>query len=134
LGISKGKAEGFRKIRRITILTNTQNRAIMLCECLKNNHTGRENAASSKILEAAFDMDGRTIRRCINMLRQEGVPICSDTSGYYYAASQQEINETISRLNSLITKVSNAKNGLLTAHCSSKSHIPISIEIKISVG
>jgi hypothetical protein len=115
-------------------LTNTQNKAIELYEYLKKNHSGRENAASSKTLEAAFDMDGRTVRRCVNLLRQEWFPICSDTTGYYYAASQQEINETISRLNSLITKISNAKTGLLTAHYKTPSQIPISIEIKLTVG
>ena len=115
-------------------MTNTQNKATELCEYLKKNHAGRENAASSKTLEAAFDMDGRAVRRCINALRQKWFPICSDTVGYYYASSQQEINETISRLNSLITKISNAKNGLLTAQCYNPSHIPISIEIKLSIG
>ena len=54
-----------------TTVTNAQDKAIALCEYLKNNHSGRENAVSSKTLEAAFDMEGRTIRRCIDSLRHE---------------------------------------------------------------
>ena len=103
----------------------------VLLEHLKEYHAGQEKAVSSKTLEAAFSIDGRIIRRCISSLRKEGVPICSGSTGYYYAKTQEEINETIEWLNRLITKVSNSKNGLLSANVQNNPHI--SIEIILSI-
>ena len=60
-------------------------------------------------------MTGRTLRRKISRLRQDGYPICSDENGYYYAESQSEINATVCRLNMLVTKISNARTGMLHA-------------------
>lgn len=115
-------------------MTNVPNKAKVLCEYLKNNHAGRENVVSSKTLEAVLYIKNREIRRCVNILRCNGFPICSDENGYYYASMQQEIDDSIALLNNLITKISSAKNGLLTAHCNTKTHYPISIEIKLSIG
>ncbi len=86
-----------------------------ICEYLKQYHTGGKHAVPSKELEQRFSLDGRSIRRKINQLRQEGHPICSDQNGYYYAGNQHEINKTINRLNGLVTGVSNARTGLLYA-------------------
>ena len=111
-------------------MINILNTKEVLCEHLKKYHTGQEKAVSSKALEAAFQLNGREIRKCVNTLRQDGLPICSDGAGYYYAATQQEINNTIARLNSHITKVSNAKNGLLNSLLDGK---PASVEIIIKI-
>ena len=86
-----------------------------ICDYLREYHTGRQNAVYSRELERRFNLDGRNVRRKISKLRQEGVPICSGDTGYYYAASQDEVNETVKRLNQLVTKVSNARTGLLYA-------------------
>lgn len=86
-----------------------------ICEYLRKNHIGKENAIHSKELEKLFLLDGRNIRRKISALRQDGFPICSDETGYYYADNQKEINTTVYRLNELVTKVSNARTGLLFA-------------------
>ena len=86
-----------------------------ICEYLRKNHIGKENAIHSKELEKLFLLDGRNIRRKISALRQDGFPICSDETGYYYADNQKEINTTVCRLNELVTKVSNARTGLLFA-------------------
>ena len=88
---------------------------IRICKYLKKHHTGKENAVFSKELEDIFHINGRNIRRKISSLRQDGYPICSDETGYYYADNQQEINDTVSRLNELVTKISNSRNGLLHA-------------------
>ena len=82
---------------------------------LKNNHTGEDKAVFSSELEQLFSLDGRSIRRIISELRKEGCPICSDQKGYYFAQTQQDINRTISRLNELVTGVSNSRTGLLFA-------------------
>ena len=86
-----------------------------LCRYLRTHHTGRKNAASSKTLEAVFDVTGAEIRKTVNALRCGGFPVCSDTAGYYYAQTQDEVNATIAQLNGRITKISNAKNGLLAS-------------------
>lgn len=86
-----------------------------LCRYLRTHHTGRQNAASSKTLEAVFHVKGAEIRKTVNALRCGGFPVCSDTAGYYYAATQAEVNTTVAQLNSRITKISNAKNGLLAS-------------------
>lgn len=82
---------------------------------LKEYHKGKENAIHSKELQRIFATDGRDIRRKVSSLRQDGVPICSDEDGYYYADNQQEINKTVCRLNGMVTGVSNARTGLLFA-------------------
>ena len=84
-----------------------------LCEHLKKNHQGQESAASSKELEAAFHIKGTELRRTVNRLRCDGHPICSDATGYFYAARQSEIRATVAQLTGRISKIAAAKNGLL---------------------
>lgn len=49
---------------------------------LKTYHKGAERVVSSRELEAAFQIRGPDLRRLINSLRGDGVPICSSASGY----------------------------------------------------
>ena len=91
-----------------------------ILDCLKNAHVGSENAVSSRELEQRFSMNGRSIRRIIHGLRQKGCPICSEKKGYYYAATQSEVNGTVSRLNEFVNGVSNASTGLLSARVEPK--------------
>ncbi len=87
-----------------------------LCEHLKKYHRGQENAASSRELEAAFHIKGTELRRAVNRLRCGGCPICSDETGYFYAARQSEVRATIAQLTGRISKIAAAKNGLLQAY------------------
>lgn len=100
-----------------------------ILDYLKDHHRGTENAVFSKELEQHFSLEGRSVRRIISKLRQEGNPICSGPNGYYYAVSQREINETIARLNELVTGVSNARTGLLYSR-SLQNHPVIEITIR----
>jgi hypothetical protein len=102
-----------------------------ICEYLRENHVGKDNAIHSKELEALFVLNGRNIRRKVSSLRQDGFPICSDESGYYYADSQKEINNTVSRLNELVTKVSNARTGLLFASVLENAEQTIEVTIRL---
>lgn len=86
-----------------------------LCSYLKKYHTGKDNAVYSRELERLFSWGGRTLRRKVNRLRQDGHPICSGENGYYYAADQQEIDATVCRLNQMIAKIAHARNGMLYA-------------------
>ena len=97
-----------------------------ICEYLRQNHIGKENA-----IQKLFMLDGRNIRRKISALRQDGFPICSDETGYYYADNQKEINHTVCRLNELVTKVSNARTGLLFASVLSEKEQTIEVTIKV---
>ena len=99
-----------------------------ICEYLRQNHIGKEKAIHSKKL---FMLDGRNIRRKISSLRQDGFPICSDETGYYYADNQKEINQTVCRLNELVTKVSNARTGLLFASVLGENNRTIEVTIKM---
>lgn len=99
-----------------------------ICAYLKEHHTGKGRAIHSQDLQRLFVIDGRNLRRKISALRQDGYPICSDESGYYYADNQKEINDTVYRLNGLVTKVSNARTGLLFS-----SIFPTSLNVEITV-
>ena len=98
---------------------------------LKNNHTGEDKAVFSSELEQLFSLDGRTLRRKISALRQDGHPICSDETGYYYAENQKEINATICRLNTLVTRISNARTGMLYASVMTDEPVSVSININL---
>lgn len=80
---------------------------------LMTNCRGKENAVTSPDLEAMFGMKGSEIRKTINRLRSDGKPICSGQTGYYYAASTEEIQKTIRNLDGRIAKINRAKIGLL---------------------
>ena len=86
-----------------------------IAQYLKDNHTGIKNAVPSKDVERHFSISGRTLRKHIHSLRQNGIPICSGTEGYYYAGSQYEINSTAARLGDFIAGILDAKTGLLSA-------------------
>lgn len=79
-------------------------------------------------------IDGRNLRRKVSSLRQDGFPICSDENGYYYAETRQEINATAARLNQLLTKVSNARTGLLYSSLLETEKITLQVSISIKKG
>ena len=87
-----------------------------LCEYLKRYRRGQECAASSKELEAAFHVKGTELRRAVNRLRCDGHPICSDATGYFYAARQSEIRATVAQLTGRISKIAAATKGLLKSY------------------
>lgn len=105
-----------------------------LCVYLKKYHTGKEKAVPSTELEQLFSLNGRNLRRKINRLRQDGVPICSDRSGYYFASNQEEVNATVFRLTGLVTKISNARTGLLYSSLLGELPLPIEVTIQIDDG
>ena len=87
-----------------------------LCEYLKQYRRGQESAASSKELEAVFHVKGTELRRAVNRLRCDGWPICSDATGYFYAARQSEIRATVAQLTGRISKIAAATKGLLKSY------------------
>ena len=102
-----------------------------ICEYLRKNHSGKKNAVHSRELQCIFCVRGSTLRRNVSLLRQAGYPICSDQDGYYYAENQKDINDTILRLNSLVTGISNSRTGMLYASVKEPDPIKVQISIKL---
>ena len=75
-------------------------------------HSGEQYAATSRELESAFDVKGAALRKQINALRREGVPIASGDNGYYSAETEQEIRRTIAHMKHRISGISTAIRGL----------------------
>lgn len=86
-----------------------------IAEYLKACHCGEQAAVTSRELEGVFRIRGPDLRRAINRLRGDGVPICSFDSGYYYAATEEELRHTIRQLRSRIKKIAYAERGLTKA-------------------
>ena len=86
-----------------------------LAEYLELYHKGEANAVTSRKLECAFRMRGSELRREINALRGDGIPICSSDAGYYYAGTEEELRRTIRQLRSRIKKIAHAERGLTKA-------------------
>ena len=86
-----------------------------LAEYLALYHKGEVNAVTSRELECSFQMRGSELRREINALRGDGIPICSFEGGYYYAATAEELERTIRQLRSRINKIAFAERGLSSA-------------------
>ena len=82
-----------------------------LAEYLALYHKGEANAVTSR----EFQMRGSELRREINALRGDGIPICSFEGGYYYAATAEELERTIRQLRSRIKKIAFAERGLSSA-------------------
>lgn len=102
-----------------------------ICEYLKKYHTGKANAVYSRELEQLFGIDGRSLRRKISSLRKDGVPICSDESGYYYADSQMEIDQTVCRMQELAATISDAVTGLVYASVLPPWSVTVEVQIRL---
>lgn len=87
----------------------------LIAEHLKDYHSGEQRVVSSRELESTFQIRGPDLRRIINRLRGEGIPICSSDSGYYYASTEEELQRTIRQLRSRIKKIAYAERGLTKA-------------------
>lgn len=65
---------------------------------LETGCKGRANVVSSRELERALSISGNELRRRINRLRRDTVPIAADQRGYYYAETAAEVYDTIRSL------------------------------------
>lgn len=83
-----------------------------LAEYLEQYHMGVLNAATSRELELTFGIKGIQVRHMVNALRRDGVPIASNGSGYFYAATDQEVRATIAHLTKRISGIAAAIRGL----------------------
>ena len=103
---------------------------------LINNHVGEDNAIHSKDLEKKFNICPRTVRTYISNLRKSGIPVCSNETGYWIAATPEEACKTVDRLGDLASEINNARNGIafgaiqmLSVAKVTEENIHISIEV-----
>lgn len=82
---------------------------------LKAHCKGKKNAIKSPELEAIFGCKGTEVRQMVNECRCRGVPICSGSTGYYYATDEKEVERTVANLSSRIKNIEAARNGLLAS-------------------
>ena len=68
--------------------------------------------SASRELELTFGIKGIQVRHMVNALRRDGVPIASNGSGYFYAATDQEVRATIAHLTRRISGIAAAIRGL----------------------
>lgn len=102
----------------------------VLLHYLSSGHCGQENAVTSKELERLFQIKGSSVRQLVNMLRCEGNPICSDSTGYYYAETEFELKHSIGHLHSRAMNIMKARNGLIKSQNIFNENIQMSITEK----
>ena len=80
---------------------------------LENGFKGRRNVISSRELERVLGISRNELRRRVNRLRQDTVPIAADQRGYYYfAETAAEVYDTIRGLQKMRSGLDAAISGL----------------------
>ena len=79
---------------------------------LENGYKGRKNAVSSRELERTLAISGNELRKRVNRLRRDTVPIAADQRGYYYAETAAEVYDTIRTLEKMRRGLDAAISGL----------------------
>ena len=75
--------------------------------------TGKENRlTTSALLSATGIKDSAELRREIATARKRGAPICNDGTGYYLAEHPEDLERSIRRMGSRISKQIAAKKGM----------------------
>ena len=72
--------------------------AYQMLEYLKEYHNTESNAIKNRDLRLLFNLKDRQVRLIVNQLRQDGKPICSSSTGYWYSTDPADINKTLHRI------------------------------------
>ena len=73
---------------------------------------GRKRVISSQALEKMLNLSGNELRKQVNALRREGIPIASNSAGYFYAENAADIYATIRSLQKMRRGLDAAIEGL----------------------
>ena len=73
---------------------------------------GKKRAVGATRLRATIHISENELRKAVNRLRREGVPIGSDQTGYYYAQTAGEVYSTIKHLKKMRSGLDAAIEGL----------------------
>ncbi len=79
---------------------------------LQHSYHGKANAVSGVNLAKIMGVSGNELRRLVNRLRREGIPVASSSSGYFYAANAGEVYSTIRSLRKMESGLKAAIAGL----------------------
>ena len=79
---------------------------------LEEGYKGRKNAISSRTLEKALGLSGNELRKKINRLRCDSIPISACRGGYFYAETA-EVYDTIRSLEKMRDGLNAAIAGLV---------------------
>lgn len=82
---------------------------------LMYNCQGRNRSISGGRLRHAIHTSENELRKSVNRLRREGVPIASDQTGYFYAQTAGEVYSTIRNLRKMRAGLDAAIEGLENA-------------------
>ena len=69
-----------------------------LCVYLYKNCRGKKKCASAKAIRSDLHMSENELRKHVNRLRRECIPIGSSSNGYYFAETAAEVYDTIKNL------------------------------------
>ena len=83
-----------------------------LKEYLKGNCLGRGQAMKAAELEQALQIGENELRRQVNRLRRNNIPICSGSEGYFYAAHAGKVVDTILNLEDMLKGLQDSMSGL----------------------
>ncbi len=82
---------------------------------LKGACSGRRYTVKGAELEQVLHLSGTDLRKLVNRLRQDGVPVCSSRDGYFYARTAGEVYTTILQLQVMVRGLEAAIHGLESA-------------------
>lgn len=82
---------------------------------LKGACPGRRYTVKGSDLEQVLHLSGTDLRKLVNQLRRDGVPIASSRDGYFYARTAGEIYTTIRQLQTMVRGLEAAIQGLESA-------------------
>ena len=91
-----------------------------LCVYLYKNCRGKKKCASAKAIRSDLHMSENELRKHVNRLRRECIPIGSSSNGYYFAETAAEVYDTIKNLRRM-HRQQEQPVGLLTASIPSRS-------------
>ena len=83
-----------------------------LLSCLNSAGAGRKRAIKSCDLERSLGCSGNELRKQVNKLRRNAVPIGSNREGYFFALSAGEVYSTINHLKKMVRGLEAAISGL----------------------
>ena len=87
-----------------------------IAEYLEEYHCTEEKAVKSRELCLIFNLsDHKHLRNIVSNLRQDGVPICSSTYGYWYSKDPADVEKTLRRLEGQVKNMNISIMGLRKA-------------------
>lgn len=109
-------------------------------DSLIKNHTGRNRAIKSVKIEDALEISGSAVRGMVSYLRAGDAtvgraprPICSDSTGYWFAAAPEEIASTLAHLRQRRNQIDRVIAGLYLAKENLKNGIEMSQQAELQL-